>query len=88
MAGWTRLFNDSFGGQASWLLPAALILLAAGGWLVMRRRVLPVLGGIAIMLAVSPLAAVSTFLALVGVALLVNPALLEKLGPIAWPGWR
>ena len=28
--GWTRLFNDSFGGQASWLLPAALILLAAG----------------------------------------------------------
>lgn len=28
--GWTRLFNDSFGGQASWLLPAALILLVAG----------------------------------------------------------
>ncbi|MDQ6617042.1 MAG: glycosyltransferase family 39 protein [Actinomycetota bacterium] len=27
--GWSRLFNAQFGGQASWLLPAALILLAA-----------------------------------------------------------
>ncbi len=28
--GWLRLFNTEFGGQASWLLPAALCLLAAG----------------------------------------------------------
>ena len=28
--GWTRLFNSEFGGQVSWLLPAALVLLAAG----------------------------------------------------------
>ena len=28
--GWLRLFNSEFGGQASWLLPAALVLLAAG----------------------------------------------------------
>ncbi len=28
--GWGRLFNAQFGGDASWLLPAALILLAAG----------------------------------------------------------
>jgi 4-amino-4-deoxy-L-arabinose transferase-like glycosyltransferase len=28
--GWGRLFNASFGGQISWLLPAALILLVAG----------------------------------------------------------
>jgi 4-amino-4-deoxy-L-arabinose transferase-like glycosyltransferase len=28
--GITRLFNASFGGQASWLIPAALILLVAG----------------------------------------------------------
>ena len=28
--GWDRLFNVSFGGQISWLLPAALILLVAG----------------------------------------------------------
>jgi 4-amino-4-deoxy-L-arabinose transferase-like glycosyltransferase len=27
--GWTRMFNAEFGGQASWLLPAALILLVA-----------------------------------------------------------
>src|SRR4029079_2621472 len=27
--GWLRLFNSEFGGQASWLLPAALILLIA-----------------------------------------------------------
>ena len=30
--GITRLFNSSFGGQISWLLPAALILLVAGCW--------------------------------------------------------
>lgn len=34
--GLTRLFNDSFGGQASWLMPAALLVLAAG--LVWRLR--------------------------------------------------
>ena len=28
--GWTRMFNDAFGGQISWLLPAALILTVAG----------------------------------------------------------
>ncbi len=28
--GWDRLFNVNFGGQISWLLPAALILLIAG----------------------------------------------------------
>ena len=28
--GWGRLFNADYGGQISWLLPAALILLAAG----------------------------------------------------------
>ena len=31
-----RLFNDLMGGQASWLLPAALVALLAGLWL--RRR--------------------------------------------------
>ncbi len=28
--GWTRMFNDAFGGQISWLLPAALIFTLAG----------------------------------------------------------
>ena len=28
--GWLRLFNSEFGGQASWLLPAALVLLVVG----------------------------------------------------------
>ena len=28
--GWTRLFNDSWGGQASWLIPAALLFAIAG----------------------------------------------------------
>src|SRR5262249_23990303 len=27
--GWTRMFNDAFGGQIAWLLPAALIFLVA-----------------------------------------------------------
>jgi 4-amino-4-deoxy-L-arabinose transferase-like glycosyltransferase len=35
--GLTRLFNAEFGGQISWLLPAALILLA-GGFAVTARR--------------------------------------------------
>jgi 4-amino-4-deoxy-L-arabinose transferase-like glycosyltransferase len=30
--GITRLFTDTFGGQISWLLPAALILMAGGFW--------------------------------------------------------
>ena len=35
--GWTRLFNAQFGSQASWLLPAALILLVAGLAFTLRR---------------------------------------------------
>ncbi len=35
--GWTRLFNQAFGGQASWLIPAALILLAGGLVVTLRR---------------------------------------------------
>jgi 4-amino-4-deoxy-L-arabinose transferase-like glycosyltransferase len=34
--GITRMFNESFGGQISWLLPAALIVLVAGLWLTRR----------------------------------------------------
>jgi 4-amino-4-deoxy-L-arabinose transferase-like glycosyltransferase len=34
--GWLRLFNSEFGGQASWLLPAALCLLGAGLFLTWR----------------------------------------------------
>ncbi|MFC4065725.1 ArnT family glycosyltransferase [Actinoplanes subglobosus] len=35
--GWDRLFNSAQGGQISWLLPAALILLAAGLVITARR---------------------------------------------------
>ena len=34
--GWNRLFLSSFGGQISWLMPAALILLGGGLWLTRR----------------------------------------------------
>ncbi|MHC1558467.1 ArnT family glycosyltransferase [Actinomycetospora sp. C-140] len=34
--GITRMFNTSFGGQISWLLPAALVALVAGLWLTRR----------------------------------------------------
>ena len=37
LTGVTRLFNADFGGQISWLLPAALVLLAAGLTLTARR---------------------------------------------------
>ncbi|MER6117269.1 glycosyltransferase family 39 protein [Streptomyces sp. NPDC001743] len=33
-----RMFNSEIGGQISWLLPAALILLAAGVWLTWRTK--------------------------------------------------
>jgi 4-amino-4-deoxy-L-arabinose transferase-like glycosyltransferase len=36
LTGWDRLFLNEFGGQVSWLIPAALILLAAGLWLTLR----------------------------------------------------
>jgi 4-amino-4-deoxy-L-arabinose transferase-like glycosyltransferase len=35
-AGFTRLFNAEIGGQVSWLLPAALVLLVAGLWITRR----------------------------------------------------
>ena len=35
--GWLRMFNPSFGGQISWLLPAALMLLVAGLAMTVRR---------------------------------------------------
>jgi 4-amino-4-deoxy-L-arabinose transferase-like glycosyltransferase len=35
--GWTRMFSSEIGGQVSWLLPAALLLLAAGLVLTARR---------------------------------------------------
>ena len=35
-AGLTRMFNDSFGTEISWLLPAALIALVGGLWLTRR----------------------------------------------------
>src|SRR5439155_20881154 len=34
--GWTRMFSAEMGGQVSWLLPAALMLLCAGLWLTRR----------------------------------------------------
>jgi 4-amino-4-deoxy-L-arabinose transferase-like glycosyltransferase len=37
-AAWNRLFGAEFGGQASWLLPTALLGLAAGLWLTWRSR--------------------------------------------------
>ncbi|MEV0826261.1 ArnT family glycosyltransferase [Nonomuraea rubra] len=35
-AGWLRLFDTEAGGQISWLLPAALVLLVAATWLARR----------------------------------------------------
>ncbi len=36
--GWNRMFNDQFGFEASWLLPAALLLLAIGLAVTLTRR--------------------------------------------------
>jgi 4-amino-4-deoxy-L-arabinose transferase-like glycosyltransferase len=34
--GWDRMFTSTFGGQISWLIPAALVLLAGGLWVTRR----------------------------------------------------
>src|SRR6185437_16006251 len=34
--GWTRMFSTEVGGQIAWLIPAALVLLAAGLWATRR----------------------------------------------------
>ena len=45
--GLTRLFGSEIGGQIAWLLPAALVLLAAGFWFTLRRpRTDPVRAGL------------------------------------------
>jgi 4-amino-4-deoxy-L-arabinose transferase-like glycosyltransferase len=36
--GWDRMFDSEIGGQISWLLPAALILLVAGLWATRKLR--------------------------------------------------
>ena len=36
-AGWLRMFDPELGGQIAWLLPAALVLLLAALWIVVRR---------------------------------------------------
>jgi len=38
LTGWNRLFLTEFGGQISWLIPAAIILLGAGLWLTLHAR--------------------------------------------------
>jgi 4-amino-4-deoxy-L-arabinose transferase-like glycosyltransferase len=45
--GLSRLFGSEVGGQIAWLLPAALVLLAAGFWFTLRRpRTDPVRAGL------------------------------------------
>jgi TIR domain-containing protein len=66
-----------------------LILLAAGGWLVRRGGVGRTLGGVSIMLAASPVAAIVSFASIAALAYFVNPAVLEQVGTIdlnEWPG--
>ncbi|WP_129308147.1 glycosyltransferase family 39 protein [Streptomyces sp. L2] len=36
--GWNRMFDSEIGGQVSWLIPAALILLLAGLWATRKAR--------------------------------------------------
>src|SRR6266568_5050604 len=38
LTGWERLFLSEFGGQISWLIPGALILMAAGLWITLRAK--------------------------------------------------
>jgi 4-amino-4-deoxy-L-arabinose transferase-like glycosyltransferase len=40
-AGWLRMFDPELGGQIAWLLPAALVLLAAGLWVTLSRPARP-----------------------------------------------
>jgi TIR domain-containing protein len=64
-----------------------LILLAAGGRFVARGRLLPVLGGVAIMLAVSPIAAIVAFGIIAGLTYLIDPSIIDNITGIRDAGW-
>ena len=86
-AGLTRLFNSEIGGQISWLLPAALILLAAALWLTRRaprtngvRAALVVWGGWTVVTALVFSLMEGTFHAYYTVALAPGIAALVAIG--------
>src|SRR5438093_819961 len=63
LTGWNRLFLTEFGGQISWLIPAAIILLGAGLWLTLhaRRTNLPRASTVAALALVAALAGPAAF---------------------------
>jgi hypothetical protein len=65
-----------------------LILLAAGGWLVRRGGVGRALGGVGLMLAASPFAAIVCFASVAALAYFIQPSALKELSSIDLSQWQ
>ncbi len=92
-AGLTRMFNDSFGTEISWLLPAALIALVGGLWMTRRaprtdlaRAELVLWGGWLIVTALVFSYMSGTTHAYYSVAL--APAIAGLIGMVVHLGWK
>ena len=79
-----RLFGSEFGGQISWLIPAALISLGALLWVSRRRARVPVTAGIAGSSA-SPVTRMRAFAAIWGGWLLVTGVVFSYMQGIIHP---
>ncbi|MGH3214825.1 MAG: glycosyltransferase family 39 protein [Trebonia sp.] len=82
-----RLFGSEFGGQVSWLIPAALISLGALLWVSRRRARVPVTAGIAgaAPVTASPVTRMRAFAAIWGGWLLVTGVVFSYMQGIIHP---
>ncbi|GAB3666790.1 hypothetical protein GCM10027596_34870 [Nocardioides korecus] len=85
-----RLFNSEIGGQIAWLMPAALVLGAAGLWFARRRPT--VMAGLALWLTWLVVTA-GTFSFMAGIfhayyTVALAPAVAALVGTGAWVAWE
>ncbi|MCC6832830.1 MAG: glycosyltransferase family 39 protein [Thermoleophilia bacterium] len=92
-AGLGRMFNDAFGTQVSWLIPAAAILLGAGIWFTLRTKRTDATRASLILWGGWALVTAGVFSKMSGIvhpyyAVALAPAIAALLGIGGWELWR